>query len=168
MKNAVEWVRSNLATAVGLTLVGGLAVAVFAACATIMHGSTQDIAVSSQPSGATVMVDNERLGETPVTAEMDRGSEHTIELELEGYEPYEIQVTKNVSGWVAGNIVFGGLIGLAVDAATGGLYKLSPKEVNAELSEADMAVSTDEGDLFVTVTLAPEDDWEKIGHLDDS
>ncbi len=42
-------------------------------------------------------------------------------------------LNRKVSVWVWGNIVFGGLIGLPIDALTGGLYKIEPDVVSAEL-----------------------------------
>lgn len=43
------------------------------ACATIMHGSSQDIGVSSSPTGAQVSVDNKPLGVTPVVESLPQG-----------------------------------------------------------------------------------------------
>ena len=60
---------------------------------------------------------------------------HLVKLEMQGYEPFEIMLNRKVSGWVWGNIVFGGFIGWAIDAATGGLYKIEPDEVMATLEK---------------------------------
>lgn len=46
---------------------------------------------------------------------------------MDGYLPDETTLTKKVSGWVRGNLVFGGLIGLAVDAISGGMAQLLEK-----------------------------------------
>jgi hypothetical protein len=43
-------------------------VLVLTACATIMHGSTQPLGVSSSPTNATVTVDKMNVGNTPVVA----------------------------------------------------------------------------------------------------
>jgi hypothetical protein len=56
-----------------------------------------------------------------------------VKIELPGYMPYETNLIRKVDGWIAGNIVFGGLIGLAVDAITGGMYKLTPEQIQSEL-----------------------------------
>src|SRR5882724_5849028 len=98
-------------------------------CASIMHGTSQDVGISSQPSGAEVTLDNAPAGKTPVVTHMKRGDNHILKLELPGYAPYEATFTKSVSGWVWGNILFGGLIGLGVDAITGGLYNLTPEQL---------------------------------------
>src|SRR5437016_6224692 len=73
------------------------------------------------------------VGKTPVVASMKRGANHILKLQLPGYAPYEATFTKGVSGWVWGNVLSGGLIGLAVDAISGGLYNLTPEQLTAEL-----------------------------------
>jgi hypothetical protein len=75
-------------------------------------------------------------------------------------------LTRSVSGWVWGNIVFGGIIGLAVDAITGGLYKLSPEQVSAQLQRAGGDAAADGGDaLVLTVILRPGPGMERVGTL---
>jgi hypothetical protein len=141
--------------ALGLALAG---------CATIMQGSRQAVGVSSTPTGASVFVDDQPAGVTPTTVNLTRKDHHVVRLELAGYQPYEIQLTRGVSGWVWGNLVFGGLPGLAVDALTGGLYKLTPNTVNATLASG--ATTQRAGDrLQVQVVLAADPAWEKIGQL---
>lgn len=41
-----------------------------------------------------------------------------------------------VSGWVWGNVFFGGLIGLAIDAGTGNLHNIEPEHIQANLTKA--------------------------------
>jgi len=69
-------------------------------CGTIIHGGTQDVSVTSEPSGATVEVDGSEIGETPVTRSLDRGSQHTVEISMDGYESEQISIRKSASGWV--------------------------------------------------------------------
>ncbi|MGH7529365.1 MAG: PEGA domain-containing protein [Gemmatimonadales bacterium] len=73
---------------------------VVAACATIMHGTSQEVPISSQPTGASVTVDGNLIGTTPVGAKLSRKSSHRIVLTLEGYQPFEIMTTRKTSGWV--------------------------------------------------------------------
>jgi len=68
-----------------------------------------------------------------------------------------------VSGWVWGNLVIGGLVGLAVDAISGGLYKLTPDQMTATLSKQTSA--TDAGMLQIFIVLRPDPDWQRIGQL---
>lgn len=84
---------------------------------------------------------------------------------LDGYLPYETKFTRNVDGWIAGNIVFGGLIGLAIDAITGGMYKLTPDQVVAEMKNGNSTVFQNDSGLYLTIVMHPEPNWEKIGQL---
>ena len=63
-----------------------------------------------------------------MVVQMSRSRQHIVTLSLEGFEPYQIIFSKRVSGWVFGNIIFGGLIGLAIDAISGGIYALTPEQ----------------------------------------
>lgn len=132
------------------------------ACASIIHGSKQSVAFTSTPSSARVTVDNELVGNTPVVAKLRRKDKHIVRIELEGYSPFEATLARRTSGWVWGNIVFGGLIGLAVDASTGAMYKLTPAEINGTLGPV---TSMTRDGLGVVVVLRADPAWERIGKL---
>jgi membrane-associated protease RseP (regulator of RpoE activity) len=108
-------------------------------CATIMHGSSQTVGISSSPSGARVTINGEYRGETPLRVELARKQDYIIKVEKEGFEPASSTITSKVSGMTFGNIIFGGLIGLAVDAGSGGLYKLSQDDVQITLTKLGAA-----------------------------
>jgi hypothetical protein len=132
------------------------------ACASIVHGSRQSVAFTSAPSSARVTVDNQLVGNTPVVAKLTRKNKHIVRIELEGYSPFETTLARRTSGWVWGNIVVGGLIGLAVDATTGAMYKLTPEEINGTLGPV---TSMTRDGLGVVVVLRADPAWEKIGSL---
>lgn len=134
-------------------------------CATIMHGTSQTLGISSNPSSAKVTVNGQELGTTPLIADLKRKREHIVKIELQGYLPYETTVTKKVSGWVWGNILFGGLIGLAVDAITGGLYNLTPEQIAGELRRGNSEIIVTEDMFYLIVTLSPRPEWKKIDNL---
>ena len=118
-------------------------------CATIMHGTRQSVGIASNPSNASVWVDKIYSGNTPVIIDMSRKDNHIVRIELDGYQPYEATFSRQLSGWVFGNIVFGGVIGLAVDAISGGLYMLTPEQVQAELRSNHMAYSKKSNDSYI-------------------
>ena len=125
----------------------------------------QEVAIGSDPTHARVTIDNQQRGVTPLVAELKRKDNHAIRLELDGYQPHEMSLTRKVSGWVWGNIVFGGLIGLAVDAINGAMYKLTPEQVQATLSKVDAKVLYNDDQMYVFVTLRPAPEWEKVSAL---
>lgn len=144
----------------------GLSVLVLlTSCATIIHGSRQDVSIASNPSSAVVSIDGVEVGRTPLTTELSRKGHHAIKIELDGYMPFETQFTRKVDGWIAGNILFGGLIGLAVDAISGGMYKLTPEQLQAELRNGTARVNKTDKGMYFAVVLEPGADWEKVGQL---
>ena len=142
-------------------------IACLVGCGTIIHGTTQELGLTSDPTGATVIIDGNDHGESPVTAELSRKDKHTVLVTLDGYQSHEMIVNRKVSGWVWGNIVFGGLIGLGVDAITGGMYKLDPEEIHARLSRSSItSADVKDGTIYIAIVLAPDPSWEKIGQLE--
>ena len=144
---------------------GGLVALLIAGCATIMHGSNQSISIASTPPSAKVFVDKAPAGQTPLVSKLSRKSSHIVRLELEGYQPYEATLSKGVSGWVWGNLVFGGPIGLVVDVATGGLYKLTPGQIQAEMKKEGASFMLEKDQLLLAVVLEPDPAWQRIDTL---
>jgi len=136
------------------------------ACGTIMHGSTQLVAISSNPSDATVFVNDNNKGTTPLTINLKRENKSmNLRLVLDGYLPYETTINRKISGWVWGNIVFGALPGVIVDAISGGLYKLTPEQIKGDLKDNSVTVTSAENQFFIAVVLNPKPGWKKIGQL---
>lgn len=104
-------------------------------CGTIIRGTTQDVAVGTSPSRARVWVDGHYTGLTPVIMNLARKDDHTIRIELEGYEPHTVTLTKKVAGSVIGSFILGIGIGLAVDAISGGLYFFEESPVHINLKK---------------------------------
>jgi PEGA domain len=100
-------------------------------CGTVVNGFHQDLAITSDPGGANVSVDGIPSGKTPIVASLRLGDAHVVKVEQPGYYPFEASVVPVTSTWEWGNIIFAGLIGLAVDAWTGGMYELSQDKVHA-------------------------------------
>jgi uncharacterized protein YceK len=146
---------------------GAIAIFVTSGCATVIHGTRQDVGISSTPTGASVTIDNLQSGTTPVFAKLRRKENHVVRISLPGYQPTDLTLTSSVSGWVWGNIAIGGLIGLAVDAISGGMYKLSPQELSAALGATSARTVTKSSDgVYVIVVLKPEAGWAKVAQLE--
>jgi hypothetical protein len=142
------------------TLLVILAVRLSTGCATIIHGTTQNIDISSAPDDAMVWVDGARIGTTPARLTLKRGDIHLIQLEKEGYKNATIKIDKSVSAWIIGNVVFGGLIGCGIDFISGGAYELKPERVDVNLTKlAAMGGQT----LHIT-----SDDFNEIRFVDDA
>ena len=139
-------------------------------CATIVTGSTQSVQIDSTPGNAVVKINNLEQGQTPVRVELSRSQKvATVQIELPGFEPENIELRRSVNGWVWGNILIGGLIGLVIDASSGAMYahKLPAPSLDGELVEIPAsAKEKPEGvDLWIDVTLTPNEKYSKVGQL---
>ncbi|MGV1013060.1 MAG: PEGA domain-containing protein [Flavobacterium sp.] len=134
-------------------------------CATIVSGSKQNVNFSSNPSTATIFIDEVEVGKTPFEIRLERKNEHSVMIKLEGYQTYETRLTKKFNGWYLGNIVFGGIIGLIIDPITGAMYNLSPSEINAEMNKGT-AFKSNKNDIYIAVALNIDPTWKKVGQLE--
>ena len=134
-------------------------------CATIINGTSQQINITSTPIDAKVFVDDQELGKTPYVAKLKRKDNHIVKIELEGYKTEVIALNGETSGWFIGNCLFGGLIGMGIDAITGAMYRLEPKEISKSLEKDNQQSSNDNDMLYIKFVLEPDPKWEKIGQL---
>ena len=99
-------------------------------CGSIMTGKYQVVPVTSEPPGAKVRADFDATILTPGKLHLIRNKEHTLLAEYPSHEPQQIKLHNKAQGWVWGNILLGGVIGLAIDCASGASDELIPKEVH--------------------------------------
>ena len=116
--------------AAGMTLTAG--------CATITRSSSQTVTFKSTPSGASVKTSHGHYcPSTPCALRLKRNKEFTATLEKEGCETAQATVSYGMQGegtaMMAGNIVFGGIIGAGVDAMSGANMSLKPNPVEVDL-----------------------------------
>jgi PEGA domain len=105
-------------------------------CASVTRGTTENISISSTPSGAQADIaglDVPTACVTPCAVLVKRNADITITVNKEGYEPQIIPLTKEIPGTgaagFAGNILAGGLVGMGVDAVTGAAQDHKPNPV---------------------------------------
>ena len=117
------------------------AAAVFAAllggCATVTRGSTDQVQIISDPVGVNARTSTGYSCTTPCTIQVPRKDDFTVVFQAPGYETVTVPVTAQVAGagaaGFAGNVLLGGIIGMAVDASTGAAYSHVPNPVSAKM-----------------------------------
>jgi len=111
-------------------------------CATLVGGgSHQAVAIESTPSQAdftVTSVDGLQMasGRTPTTVRLPRKNEYQVRLGIAGYEPQTLALTRGTNGWIWGNLLFGWIVGFAVDFLTGSAYELEPALVQVSLEQS--------------------------------
>ena len=124
-------------------------------CASIMNGTTQQLAVTVQPSDAMITLTNEngeqieqKMGSMYYKLKRGNGffssNNYVLQLNRQDYQTEIIPIESSASGWyILGNILVGGFIGwLIVDPITGGMWTYSAKG-DKDISNLKVVMSRD-------------------------
>lgn len=96
-------------------------------CASIISGTSQEVAINSKPAGAECDIDRDgktigHIDQTPGSLVVTRtSSDLLVECSKPGYQDTTAANENDVEAWVLGDLFFGGLIGLGVDAISGAI-----------------------------------------------
>lgn len=107
------------------------------ACSTIVEGSDQNLVVDTDPSGAAceLMRDGMLIGKvdpTPGVLRIDKSSQDIVVDCTKDDLVGQAIVASDVEDMTFGNILAGGIIGVAVDGASGAMY-VYPESVTIPL-----------------------------------
>src|SRR3954463_1825110 len=106
-----------------------------AGCASATRGWTEQVAITTTPSGVNARIDGGDQTEcvTPCAVTVRRNADVTVHLNKPGYRPEVVTLTKEISAGgaagFAGNIIAGGAVGMVVDAASGAALEHKPNPV---------------------------------------
>ncbi len=106
-------------------------------CATIITGSHQKVPVSSEPSGATVRVDDKDEYVTPARIRLRRNTDHQLVFTKDGYAQETVKLAHVISGAFCGNVFLFGPVGMGLDSISGAQFKLVPTQVHVELKKKE-------------------------------
>lgn len=125
-----------LAALAGLSLAG---------CATVTRGTTNQVQIVSQPSGATARTSLGHQCNTPCTLQMGRKDEFSVTFTMPGYEEQTVNVKTQLAGagaaGFAGNVLVGGIVGMGVDAVTGSTLEHLPNPVTVVMQPVPQAAA---------------------------
>lgn len=150
-----------------------LACALLSGCGAILNGTTQGIRVESSPSGARVeTAPYSGVYSTPTVITLDRKDRYTLTFSSPGYAPATVNIASYLStGTLVADVLLTGLVGVLVDAISGGWCGLSPESatvtlvklqgpgsIDVHLSNASggtLGISSDAPGVTVQVATAP-------------
>ncbi|MBS0654226.1 MAG: translation initiation factor 2 [Verrucomicrobia bacterium] len=98
------------------------------ACATVIHGTKEDVSVTTYPPDATVS-DGTMTLQTPAKFNLKRNQDYILTISKPGYGTETVKIKHVISGAVAGNLILGGLIGWGIDVADGAQWRLEPDTI---------------------------------------
>ena len=111
------------------------------ACATSTRGTSQKFNIDTTPTAANVELSTGQTCVSPCQLKLKRKKGFSVTATKEGYQPAKAVVDSRVRGGGvaggAGNIVAGGLIGIAVDASSGAMNDLTPNPLHLTLKPVE-------------------------------
>lgn len=143
-------------------------------CASITRGTKDVFSIQTDPPGATASMSNGLTCVTPCALELPRKHGFTVTLDLEGYKSLTTNVVPKQAGagsaGMAGNVIFGGLIGAAVDAGSGAMKDLYPNPLIVRMvpvgSNASSTVDTPDTENPSTASADPVEKSASIHEAD--
>jgi hypothetical protein len=105
-----------------------------ASCATLFQGTSEEIDLARDPSGATTSINDGRNGVTPYSIHVNRDQDLQVHFTKPGYQTYDVADVSHVAwGYLVSDLFFTGLIGLAIDGIDGAMFYHSEQMVSAHL-----------------------------------
>lgn len=101
-------------------------------CASITTGTSQSITIATLPEGASCSTYSNgklvaRVESTPGDVSVGKAAtDLVVTCKNPGYRTNSGSVNSSYQAMTWGNIIFGGLIGVAIDAGTGSIYEYDP------------------------------------------
>ncbi len=99
-----------------------------------MNGTRQTVAIQSTPAGATVTAEPAgAAATTPGSLILERKNNYVLTFTADGYEPAEAHLRREMNTLMLVLDILAGMVGVVVDAVTGGWYQLEPESVSVTL-----------------------------------
>jgi hypothetical protein len=142
--------------------IGCFVLIVGSGCGAIFNGTRQTITATSAPDAARVVVTPGSFElTTPTALDLERKHEYLLTFSKEGYSPATFQIKKSLQGGIVVlDVLFTGLIGVIIDAATGAWFKLTPETAIVSLTRLDESI---EGPETIEVSIVPDGEKFLIG-----
>lgn len=112
-----------------------ITIAVFSlvGCATLFKQKSRTVAFNSDPQGADIYINGNRMGKTPMPMNLSNLKAVTVTFKKEGYDDKTYIInTKVGGGWVVLDCL-GGFIPVIIDAVTENWYNLDTDDVKVLL-----------------------------------
>ena len=115
---------------------------VSAGCGTIFNGTRQTVVANSAPDQASITVDpGGAKFTTPASLSLERKNDYNLTFTKEGYSPGTFQIQHKMNAGILVLDILAGLVGVIVDAATGGWNNLNPESAQVVLTKMNEDVS---------------------------
>lgn len=115
-----------------------LAFSSFYGCAGIIKGTSQTITITSEPEGATVLIDGQERGVTPLTVKLKKNKYSSIMVKKKGYSTRNQPLEKKYDATALLNIFWDSS---TTDLISGAAYEYEPNSYHFTLTKKDVALN---------------------------
>lgn len=133
------------------------------ACASIVSDNDSTTYIGTEPEGARCELhgqDFKRVITAPNSITLPaEAAPITVACGADGYRITTAELDTSMDGWIIGNLLFGGIIGVAIDAARGAGQKY-PSQVTIILDPDSFDTSAARDDWYATRRRELEAKWE--------
>jgi hypothetical protein len=115
-------------------------------CATLFTGTNDNIHFSSEPQGASVVIDGIVVGQTPATITVRRPglNDQQVTLRMDGYDPMTFTLSKSFNTVAILNLA--SPIHWAIDVVTGAVMRYDRSSYSVDLERGTVAFDLDQLD----------------------
>ncbi len=143
-------------------------------CATILRSNTKIVPINSSPKNAKVTIKNQAgvtimSGNTPMITQLKKGQRYVITVELEGYQPATIDLSRQIDPVTCTNLFFCyySVFGFLVDFFSGSFFTISPSSVSVLLIENDQLHGRNQQqDTYIKMTMNDSNHDSKTIQID--
>lgn len=151
----------------GKWMVGTLPLLVLSTgCATLFSDGSQQIKVSSNVQGATVYLDNEPIGQTPMSFDLDRDTfkRHELSVEYQGHRSDTVKIQKSLNTTSLFNCT--SILSWGTDALSGNMMEYHPDSYFIEVERKGTPETARERELMWFVVMNDRQLLRDISRLD--
>lgn len=164
---------------IGLLLIGSVCTG-FVSCATIFSGTKAEVVLNGNIDEPVDIQTDYKLYTRqvlPTTVQVKRGKKASkIEMSSANYDFNDILVSKDVNGWLWGNLAFGGIPGFIIDFADGAAWKPAEgnfyvnatKKINSQTESASSRSMIIGNPSNGTMNIQDDDADEAVQHVSHS
>lgn len=110
-----------------------LLLALFTSCATIIQGPRQRVAITTEPSTASIYINDKYIGSGFATKRLSRRKTHKIMVVQENYNTFYQSITNHIQpGWIICDVLFG-FFPFVVDISLGSFNAFDQNSYNINL-----------------------------------
>lgn len=135
------------------------------ACASIVSDNESTTYIETDPQSARCVLhgqDFERVVQTPESILLPANAAPiTLACEAEGYRTTSAELDTKMDGWILGNVIFGGIVGIVIDAARGAGQKY-PSKITVVLEPEQFPTAAKRDEWYDRQREATEEKWDKI------